>query len=156
MIHEPFTPPCASETDRRCTFLRALTVGVVGLALAGCGRRDLHPASGRVRFPDGAPLTAGRVVLDYGPGSVRGGWGYIQPDGTFTLGSFTGKDGVRSGTVRVAITFAYAKEGAPGTEGRSGSQPEPLVHPRFESPETSGLSFEIPRQTEWDIVVERP
>jgi hypothetical protein len=33
---------------------------------------------------------------------------------------------------------------------------KPLAHSRFESPATSGLSFEIPRQTKWEIIVERP
>lgn len=128
---------------------------LAALALAGCGRRDLHPVSGTVRFSDGSPLTTGRVVATYAPPAAYGGWGYIKPDGTFTLGSFTPTDGIRPGTVQVAITFAYESEGQPGSDGMSTKQ-KPLVHKRFESPETSGLSFEIPRQTTWDIVVERP
>lgn len=134
---------------------RMLAVALGMLALAGCGRRDLHPVSGSVRFPDGSPLTNGRVVLDYGPQATHGGWGSIKPDGTFALGSFSPNDGVRAGTVRVAITFAIAREGVPG-EDETGGKLKSLVHPRFTNPETSGLSFEIPRQTQWDIVVERP
>jgi hypothetical protein len=130
-------------------------VCIVALVLVGCGRRDLHPVSGTVRFPDGSPLTTGRVVANYVPQAAYGGWGYIKPDGSFTLGSFTQTDGIRAGTVQVAITFAYASEGQPGSDGMTSKQ-KPLVHKRFESPETSGLSFEIPRQTTWDIVVERP
>jgi hypothetical protein len=133
----------------------ALSAGLGLVFLVGCGRRDLHPVSGTVRFPDGSPLTTGRVVINYVPPAAYGGWGYIKPDGTFTLGSLTQTDGVRAGTVRVAITFAYAGDGPPGSDGNF-TQFKPLVHPRFESPETSGLTFEIPRQTTWDIVVERP
>ena len=31
-----------------------------------------------------------------------------------------------------------------------------LVDSRFESPATSGLSFEVPKQVTWDIEVEKP
>jgi hypothetical protein len=34
--------------------------------------------------------------------------------------------------------------------------PRPLVHPRFTDPQRSPLTFEVPRQTVWEIVVERP
>lgn len=126
---------------------------MASVTLAGCGRRDLHQVEGVVRFADGQPLTAGRVVLDYGPQAVHGGWGYVRSDGTFTLGSLSENDGVRAGTVRVAVLNAVAVE-----TGRDPSivKTKPLVHSRFESPATSGLAFEIPRQTTWEIVVERP
>jgi hypothetical protein len=138
----------AITSGRPLAFGRWLVVCIAAVVLVGCGRRDLHPVSGTVRFPDGAPLTTGRVVAVYPPPAAYGGWGYIKHDGTFTLGSFTPTDGVRAGTVQVAITFAYDDDGV--------GNPKPLVHKRFESPDTSGLSFEIPRQTTWDIVVERP
>lgn len=154
MIHERPAPRVSARPDRRRLTV-AVAAGLGLLAMAGCGRRDLHPVSGKVRFADGSPVTNGRVVLDYGMGSQHGGWGYIKPDGTFTLGSLTQTDGVRAGTVRVAITFAYGVDGDPGS-ALTAAKLKPLVHPRFESPETSGLTFEIPRQTQWDIVVERP
>jgi hypothetical protein len=131
----------------------AFMASVMVVLLAGCGRRDLHRVQGVVRFADGQPLTTGRVVLDYGPQAVHGGWGYIHGDGTFTLGSFTENDGVRAGAVRVAIINAIATE--PGRDP-SVFKTKPLIHSRFESPATSGLSFEIPRQTNWEIVVDRP
>jgi hypothetical protein len=147
--------PSPSDRAQRRRLAVAWVVSVGLLAVAGCGRRDLYPVSGTVRLTDGSPVTSGRVVLDYGMGSTHGGWGYIKPDGTFTLGSLTQTDGVRAGTVRVAITFAYGLDGDPGRDLTS-PKVKALVHPRFENPETSGLSFEIPRQTKWDIVVERP
>ena len=33
---------------------------------------------------------------------------------------------------------------------------EPLVHKRFADPATSGLEFEVPKQTKWEIIVEKP
>ena len=153
MIVSPFMAALSARSGRRRTLTLAVGVGV--LALAGCGRNDLHPVSGTVRFPDGSPLTTGRVVLDYGPQANRGGWGYIKPDGTFTLGSLTQTDGVRAGTVRVAITLASKADGEPDKDGII-TKLKPLIHARFAHPDTSGLSFEIPRQTKWEIVVERP
>lgn len=147
----PPSPAIRRRRARRHWLAACLTVA----AVIGCGRRDLHPVSGTVRFSDGSPLTTGRVVATYPPPAAYGGWGYIKPDGTFTLGSFTPTDGIRAGTVQVAITFAYEDEGEPGSDGMSTKQ-KPLVHKRFENPATSGLSFEIPRQTTWEIVVERP
>lgn len=154
MIHESPIQLFHDRPNRRRLAV-ALVAGMGMLAVAGCGRRDLHPVTGKVRFPDGSPVTTGRVVVDYGIGSKYGGWGYIKPDGTFTLGSLTQTDGVRAGTVRVAITFAYSLDGDPGSD-LTAAKLKPLVHRRFETPDTSGLSFEIPRQTQWDIVVERP
>ena len=153
MIISRFMPDLSAPSACRRTL--ALAAGVGMLALAGCGRSDLHPVSGTVRFPDGSPLTTGRVVLDYGPQANRGGWGYIKPDGTFTLGSLTQTDGVRAGTVRVAITLASKADGEPDKDGII-TKLKPLIHARFAHPDTSGLSFEIPRQTKWEIVVERP
>ena len=153
MIGTPLMPLLSPRTGWRRMLVWSACAGM--LALAGCGRRDLHPVSGTVRFPDGSPLTTGRVVLDYGPQANRGGWGYIKPDGTFTLGSLTQTDGVRAGTVRVAITLASAADGKPDGDGMI-TKLKPLIHARFAHPDTSGLSFEIPRQTKWEIVVERP
>lgn len=146
-------PALPLGAGRRPPLAAALAGCLAVAALAGCGRRDLHRVEGVVRFADGAPLTAGRVVLDYGPQAVHGGWGYVRSDGEFTLGSFAENDGVRAGTVRVVIVDASAPKYAPdgGLIGLT-----PLVHPRFANPDTSGLSFEIPRQKRWEIVVERP
>ena len=156
MVSETTMPLFFQQSARRRLFGSAVMASAAVMAitvLAGCSRRDLHRVAGVVRFADGQPLTTGRVVLDYGPQAVHGGWGYVRSDGRFTLGSFSENDGVRAGAVRVAIVNALAVE-----TGRDPSivKTKPLVHSRFETPATSGLSFEIPRQTTWEIVVERP
>jgi hypothetical protein len=121
------------------------------LGLPGCGAK-LHPVKGRVHFPDGSPLTLGRVVIDQG-NAATGSWGLIKPDGTFEMGTHTTSDGVPPGTHRVyienAVTFPPPGHRGPFT-------PKPLIHVRFTDPKRSGLTFEVPRQTVWDIVVEKP
>ena len=156
MVSEITMPLFFQQSARRHLLGSGVMASVAVMAItaiAGCSRRDLHRVEGVVRFADGQPLAAGRVVLDYGPQAVHGGWGYVRSDGTFTLGSLSENDGVRAGTVRVAVLKAVAVE--------TGRDPlivkmKPLIHSRFENPATSGLSFEIPRQTQWEIVVERP
>lgn len=125
-------------------------VGIV-TASAGCAEQRIHPVRGTVKFADGKPLTAGRVVIDTGD-ALTGSWGAIQPDGSFVMGTNTPTDGVPAGTFRVSITGAVTQP--------SGDQvmldPKPLIHERFTKPETSGISFTVPEQEEWDIVVEKP
>jgi hypothetical protein len=131
-------------------FWTSLFIGmllVASMVAAGCGGRDLHKVSGTVRFPDGSPVPLGRVVVAYGDGG--GSWGRIQQDGRFTIGTFTEKDGMKAGTYRVAIKDAEISDLAKGTV-------QQLVHRRFLSPETSGLSFSVPDQMSWDIVVDKP
>jgi hypothetical protein len=141
----------------RAPFLVVLAVAALATA-GGCGRRGLHKVSGSVRFADGAPLTEGRVVVDYGDESGKGAWGRIRSDGSFTIGTVADDDGMRAGTYRVAILdavilppaakFAYSSEGS--------AEPTHLVDERFGDPATSGLSFTVPDQTVWEIVVEKP
>lgn len=144
-----------SRRGHEAILLKTLTMlaCVASGLLAGCGRRNLHPVSGVVRFSDGTPLSAGRVVVDFGRDSFSGAWGHVRSDGTFAIGTLSAADGMRAGVVQVAIVNAVEPVYAPdGTAITS----KPLIHPRFADPETSGLSFEVPRQTHWDIIVDRP
>src|SRR5262249_40911904 len=111
---------------------------LAGLSLVGCGGSNLYPAQGKVTFKDGTPLTAGGVVFESGtPGAKAGARGDIQPDGTFQLSTFKEGDGALEGTYRVAVMAPQppgAKEGTPV---------RPLIHPRFQRPETSQLEFTV-------------
>ncbi|HXG09782.1 MAG TPA: carboxypeptidase-like regulatory domain-containing protein [Gemmataceae bacterium] len=123
------------------------------LTLGGCGDKR-YPIKGRVHFPDGSPLKVGRVCVVIEPGKT-GAWGYIGEDGTFTLGSNTPDDGLPAGTYRVYIMDPEDSR-MMGKPRKANEVIPPLIHPRFTSPETSGLTFEVPKQTEWDIVVQKP
>jgi hypothetical protein len=131
---------------------KALVLVVVALAGAGCGK-STHPVRGKVRFSDGTPLTVGRVVADSGDPQV-GSWGYIREDGTFELGTFSHNDGVPPGTYRVSIENAVTSPPPGGDPTKFVSRP--LLHPRFADKGTSGLTFEVPKDTVWEIVVEKP
>lgn len=133
----------------RCTLTRValLCLALAAVAVAGCGRRGYHKVSGRVHYPDGKPVVAGRVVVDY-PDSPRGSWGAIRPDGSFMMGSYAPDDGILRGTFRVSIQSTHLMR-------QDGSTVE-LVDRRFADPETSGFSFSVPEQLEWDITVTKP
>lgn len=135
--------------------MRSWSSRLVALALVflglGCGR-SMYPVKGRVHYPDGTPLDHGRVVIDTG-NDMTGSWGLVRPDGTFEMGTHTTNDGVPAGSHRVFLQNAVTAP-PPGFTGTF--KPQPLVHPRYMSAENSGLRFEVPGQTEWDIVVEKP
>lgn len=117
------------------------------LTCAGCGRSDLHPVSGVVRFKDGSPMPSGRVVVDPGDSPI-GSWGTIMQDGSFRLGTHSPTDGVVKGRHRVSIVGAYIY---PPYQDAI-----PLIDDRYGDPATSGLTFTVPDEVHWEIVVDRP
>ena len=127
----------------------AIAIAVVALAaVAGCGSRGLHRVQGQVSFPDGSPVTAGRVVIEYGNGRMA--VGRIRSDGSFRIGTLTESDGMPAGIFRVAIKDALVPKSDTSSEFLT------IVHSRFADPATSGLEFKVPDQLFWKIVVEKP
>jgi hypothetical protein len=92
---------------------------------------------GKVVWKGGSTATelAGYVVSFESEDKMTGGSGVIQPDGSFTIGTFAEADGAIAGKHRVAIT---PPEFEPDTV-----PPPSLVAKRFEDFETSGLTAEI-------------
>lgn len=121
------------------------------VAAAGCAR-PVHPVKGTVRFKDGTPLAVGRVVVDSDDGK-SGSWGAIRPDGSFVMGTLAPDDGVPAGTYRVYLTNTTTP---PPADLSAPFTPRPLVHARFNNKDTSGITFEVPKETTWVIVVEKP
>jgi hypothetical protein len=129
-------------------------IGVLSLALvwtvSGCGGEKLYPVEGKVRLKDGTPLTGGLVTFEMigdGPAKVCAR-GDIEQDGTFRLRTYTQDDGAMPGRYRVCVATL------PG--GGEGGFARPMVDPRFNSYETSGLEFSVERRKNWiEIEVER-
>jgi hypothetical protein len=77
--------------------------------------------------------------------------GDIHPDGTFVLGTYQEGDGAVSGKYQTAITPP------PRRKVREKPVEKAIVHPRFESYDTSGLEFEVKReQNNFTIQVDKP
>lgn len=141
---------CSSLGERAGAAWFAALAGVAALLLSGCGPRDRHYVTGTVRFPDGSPLTDGRLVISYGESALLQANAYVQSDGSFRVGEIKDGDGMRAGTVSVGVmglTWNCSPAGAMTA----------VYHcdPKYFYPETSGLVFEVPKQLHWEIVVEK-
>jgi hypothetical protein len=136
---------------RKTLALAALLLAVA----AGCsdGNPRTHPVQGKVRFPDGRPLTRGTVefeLLDQEKPITA--TGEISEDGTFVLGTFKLDDGAIAGRHRAAVIADH--EIGTGAE-RPGTLPPTALHPRYRDFKTSGLEFTVkPGENEFVIKVE--
>lgn len=140
-------------------FLLLVSVALASLVIiAGCGdgHPKTYPVNGKVVFADGSPLTTGGVVLcqsvvvEGAPVNARGA---INTDGTFTLTTFVDGDGAISGKHRVLVRAK--RDTADFTE--RGMLPRPIIDPKLESFETSGLEFSVEdKDNEWKLIVKRP
>ena len=109
------------------------------LACAGCGGSDYSPVRGVVVYPDGAAVTGlegGTIVFETtGPdGNPVSASGAIDAQGKFTLGTETVSDGALPGTHKVLISPPPATGDVP---------PPPVIAPKHEAFETSGITVEV-------------
>lgn len=118
----------------------SFALGILFL-VGGCGPGE-YDVSGRVTFPDGQPLTTGQVIFESAEMKI-GGAGTMRPDGTYSTHA-----PLRAGKYAVYISHAVSEPG--------GKQERSLVAKKYDSPNTSGLTIDIVRPTEFNIVVDRP
>jgi len=127
-----------------------LLVGILGIF--GCSRNV--PLTGTVVFSDdGTPVPRGIVVLSTPTFVAQGS---IQPDGTFTIGSTGVDDGLPRGTYAVTVLGVGDVRVTYDADGRPNEHRTPLIDPKYESEETSGLQFTVDGKTRtFDIRVDR-
>lgn len=85
------------------SFILLAITGVL-LSVAGCGGGGItEPVTGKVTFKDdGSPVAGGTIVFaDMTENSSS--LGYIEQDGTYTLGTFDESDGAPVGKYKVTI-----------------------------------------------------
>ena len=128
---------------------------VVGLfilgGLAGCGK-GMRSVEGDVTFKDGQPLKGGMVIFEpMNPQAQNiSPRGDIGEDGKFQMSTFAAGDGVPEGQYRVYLTPPLPAN--PNDIGRV-----KFVPAKYESPETSGLTFEVTSTKKpLRIALERP
>ena len=123
---------------------RPVAAAVVLLAAcsgwAGCGSGPaLYPASGTVRFDDGAPV-AGAVVEFLPNGGGPAARARTDAEGRFAL-TTGGAPGAVAGPHRVGVVQAVLMDGAPGhVRHLAGRRTVPT---RLASPATSGLTATV-------------
>jgi len=136
------------------------------LLLAGCN--GYVRTEGKVIFEDDqSPLTRGVVILQTDTHQAKG---EIQPDGTFTVGSFKKNDGLPSGNYRVYLsgTVSEPETGTytevdpekmallPRHPASGPREPLPLIDTKYNRVETSGISYNTKDGPTLNITVQRP
>jgi hypothetical protein len=120
----------------------------------GCGN-GMYRVRGKVHFADGTPLDQGKVLLSSTTGPHGASSKPLAKDGSFILGSKTASDGVPPGEYRLSILGGVEP---PVGEAAMMGPKKYLIHPRYEDPVQSGLTFEVKPINDnfLDITVEKP
>ena len=123
--------------------------------VSGCG--NSNAVTGKVTFPDGEPLTVGKVMFTNG--SITA-FGDINAKGEYRLGMEKAGNGIPAGTYQVYITGARI-EGDPAQADilEDGTKVTPLIlaiDPKFGTPSQSGLTCEVKGKTTYNIPVVKP
>ncbi len=121
------------------------------LVLAGCsdGRLKTYPAKGKVTFKSGSPVHVGTIELKSREHGIQAR-GTIDSEGNFILTTYTEDDGAVAG-IHDCVVVQFVM-----TEEMSGFKPSALgvVHPKFASYSTSGLTVEIKPDQANDLKIE--
>ena len=126
------------------------------LFAAGCGQPKV---TGTVTYSDGTPLERGTVNFQT---ATHAAMGSLDKNGRYTIGGAKTGDGVPPGTYRVFITGAMGIDTSNTQAVQFGQGPGmtapiiPLIHKKYERPETSGLTCEVKSSTVFNIEVKRP
>ena len=118
---------------------------------AGCsdGRLKTFPAKGKVVFKTGSPVHVGTVELKSREHGVQAR-GTIDEDGNFLLTTYTDGDGAVAGVHDcVVVQFVMAEEMKDFKPSVLG-----VVHPRYASYSTSGLTVDIKADSSNDLKLE--
>jgi len=142
--------------EKYYSMLSAFALILGALAVCGCsGKVQVH---GTVKYPDGSPLEKGTVCVGNDQVTFMGN---IRADGTFSLGEIKDGDGIPPGSYKVWIAntitrnYELDKEGQPISTRKTEIV---LIDPKYGSPSTSGLTFEVKsgERKRLDIIVETP
>jgi len=115
----------------------------VTVCCLGC-RQEGFNVGGKVTYPDGKPVTRGKVTMTSGKFTANGD---IIADGTYSISAR-----VPTGTYKVSVqAFEYTQSGmAANTTEKS------FLDPKYDSPETSNITCEVKGPTSFNITVEKP
>lgn len=118
-----------------------LVLCALSLVVCGCGSARSHPVSGTVIFEDNKPARelAGGTVSFESVADKSNASGEIQADGTFRINSQAGGDGVPAGRYRVLVM--------PPEPDDPDRRPPPLLDPRYQAYDTSGIEVSIEEKT---------
>jgi len=127
---------------KKYAFLPCFLIFLVAMGCSGNKR-----LVGKVTFDDGEPAPNGMVIFRTDTFVAKG---EIQKDGSYKMGSERENNGIPPGEYQVYVTSI--SEPPPGPFG----MPTPLCDPKYENPDTSGLTCKIPAPgNRFDFKIER-
>lgn len=131
-----------------------LHAGMILALVAGCGGPKLYPVEGVVTLEDGKPMPSGMVSFEMHEGEkMVMARATIEKDGSYRLSTHKPGDGAMQGKYRVLVAPPPAYSGDPPPD----APPRVDIDARFQSYETSGLTFEVkPEKNQYPIKVARP
>lgn len=114
----------------------------MSVTLTGCGggTDGRAPVTGTVTI-DGTPLAAGTVTLFKDNGSA--GVGTIT-NGSFTILEAAGSEGIQPGSYKVGVQSWETEPGGVNADGEIVAEGKSRIPVKYNSPETSTLTAEIP------------
>jgi hypothetical protein len=130
-------------------------------AICGCGSyshsahiEKVVPVSGAVTY-QGKPLEDYRVVFMPTDGR-RPASGVTDPRGRFMLGTNTANDGAPPGPCKVSFAWEPPRSGEPGQEAINDTpdkmpKPKVKIPDKYNDPEKSGITFDVPKRGASDI-----
>lgn len=132
---------------------QGLLLIAVALAIAGCSRGnrlETAPVHGKVTY-QAKPLPTGSVIfvpVTAGPTAEAN----LQPDGTYTLGTYDENDGVVPGEYKVMI-IAMSESPTPleAEDVKPGAGPKSLIPSRYGDTEKSGLRATVKADADNEI-----
>ena len=119
------------------------------LLCSGCDGKGVYPVTGKVVYPDGAAATdlAGFTVNLESAELKVGANGEVQPDGTFSVGTYDVADGALPGKYKACITPPFSMAPVP---------PPPIIDPKYGDPDNSGLVVNVePKPNSITLEVQR-
>ncbi|MDR0338409.1 MAG: hypothetical protein LBI18_15145 [Planctomycetaceae bacterium] len=127
------------------------------ISLLGCQKRVY--IYGKVTYPDGTLLKKGTVCFQSEQLLAQGD---IQANGNYRLGMNKSGDGVVPGSYTIYVSGALDIEEVPLRQSERDPivdpKKTPLIHPKFMSPQTSGLNCNVEKgmKLPYNITVEYP
>src|SRR5262245_37267853 len=151
----------------RTSALYSITaIAVLVLLPAGCGGyghtahiEKVVPVSGVVTY-QGKPLEGYRVVFMPSDGR-RPATGLTDASGKFVLGTNTANDGAPPGMNKVSFAWEPARTGQPGQETINDTpdkmpKPKIKISEKYNDPERSGVTYDVPARGASDIKFDLP
>lgn len=115
----------------------AASVLLFALLFTGCGEN--YPLSGKVTYSDdGSPVPTGAIFFTDGKFMSQGA---IKEDGTYVVGTLKKTDGIPPGAYKVYFGGVQRQEDVKNAEGILETKYIPLIDGKYNSANTSGLTF---------------